>query len=106
MRMNLRRLTVLLVAVGTLWFLVSHSSLLELPSTVSPRHSIVDIENRISKLQLQMKQQLTDSNSLLDQVKQHLKKNRNNFDKEEPKDPFQNEIDEESKYFLIHILQK
>ncbi|CAG4957928.1 unnamed protein product [Parnassius apollo] len=95
MRFNLRRLIIITIALVALWYLVLHSSLLEAPSSVSPRHRVVDIENRINKLQLQMNQQLTDSNNLLDKVKLHLKK-KDHISKEVAKDTIQNELDVES----------
>ncbi|XP_068621793.1 alpha-1,3-mannosyl-glycoprotein 2-beta-N-acetylglucosaminyltransferase [Battus philenor] len=95
MRMNIRRLTIITVALVTLWFLVSHSSLLEVPSSASPRHRASDIEHRINQIQLQMDQQLTDSNSLLAKVKQHLKKN--DYIHEVPaKETLENDLDFES----------
>ncbi|XP_013136615.1 PREDICTED: alpha-1,3-mannosyl-glycoprotein 2-beta-N-acetylglucosaminyltransferase [Papilio polytes] len=89
MRKNLRRLTITTVALVTIWFLVSRLSLLEVPTSAPPQNKVVDLEDRLDKLQVKMDQQLSDSNNLLAKVKQHLKKNVH----EEVKEMIENEID-------------
>lgn len=97
MRKNLRRLTITTVALVTIWFLVSRLSLLEVPTSAPPQNKVVDLEDRLDKLQVKMDQQLSDSNNLLAKVKQHLKKNVH----EEVKEMIENEIDIEGEFSCI-----
>ncbi|XP_026756104.2 alpha-1,3-mannosyl-glycoprotein 2-beta-N-acetylglucosaminyltransferase [Galleria mellonella] len=78
MRVNIKKLLIICAVLVLLWFIVSHSSIIELPKTVSNKHSLLDIENKIDHLQEQMDSQLSESRILLDKVKEHLKKVRVN----------------------------
>ncbi|KAG6447244.1 hypothetical protein O3G_MSEX004817 [Manduca sexta] len=74
MRVNIRKL---LFAGGVcilLWFLVSFSSIIDVPRSALGRNHVNEFENRINRLQKKLDEQVEDSNLLLEKVKKHLKK--------------------------------
>lgn len=74
------------------WLLVMYSSLLDVPRSVPGRNSLVEIENRIDSLQKQVDQQMTESNQLLERVKQQLKVQAL-LKKEDGKEPKENNVE-------------
>ncbi|XP_075988164.1 alpha-1,3-mannosyl-glycoprotein 2-beta-N-acetylglucosaminyltransferase isoform X3 [Anticarsia gemmatalis] len=74
MRVNLRKLTLIVGVILFLWLLISYSSVIEVPRSISRKPVAAQIENKIIKLQKQMADQMADSNLLLEKVKKQLKK--------------------------------
>ncbi|KAM3956138.1 LOW QUALITY PROTEIN: acetylglucosaminyltransferase [Aphomia sociella] len=78
MRLNIKKLVLISAALVLIWFIVSYSSVIEIPRSVSSNHNVLEIENKINYLQKQMDNQLSESNLLLDRVKEHLKRTKEN----------------------------
>ncbi|XP_072937614.1 alpha-1,3-mannosyl-glycoprotein 2-beta-N-acetylglucosaminyltransferase [Epargyreus clarus] len=73
MRMNLRKLTLICGVLVLLWLVVSYSSLLQISKNIGNKNNVQELENKLEKLQYKMAEELTDSNKLLEKVKQQLK---------------------------------
>lgn len=78
MRLNFRKVFLIGAAVAFLWIIVTYSSMIEVPRATPVKNNVVEIENRIDKLQQQMDEQISDSSMLLETVKKHLKKTDSN----------------------------
>ncbi|RVE53615.1 hypothetical protein evm_001756 [Chilo suppressalis] len=72
MRFNYKKLTVAAAILIITYVLLSYSSIMEEPGT-SGRNNVNSLEIRLSNLQKQMDQQMTESDMLLKRVKQNLK---------------------------------
>ncbi|CAG9794232.1 unnamed protein product [Diatraea saccharalis] len=71
MRVNYKRLTVAGAILVITYVLLTYSSVMDVPGA-SPRNNVKILSNRLNNLQKQMDEQMTNSNKLLQQVKQHL----------------------------------
>lgn len=74
MRVNLRKLIVAISIALFLWLLIAYSSVIEVPRAISRKTNAIELENKIYSLEKQMKVQLSDSNLLLQKVKQQIKR--------------------------------
>lgn len=74
MRLNAKKLTIVSVIALFLWLVFSFTSYIDVPKTVFSDRSVVNIENRILKLEKEMDEQLQESGKLLSKVKEQLKK--------------------------------
>lgn len=76
MRLNVKKVTIVVGVLLFLWLMIIYGSVIEVPRSASTRNPAVEIENRIIRLQKQMDEQLADSKQLLEKVKK-LKKKEN-----------------------------
>lgn len=74
MRFNVKKVTIVVGFVVFLWLMLTYGSVIEVPRSASKKNPAIEIENRITRLQKQMDEQIADSNKLLEKVKKHLKK--------------------------------
>ncbi|KAL0809620.1 hypothetical protein ABMA28_011150 [Loxostege sticticalis] len=103
MRVNFRRLSLVGAILVVFWLLVMYSSLLDVPRSVPGRNSLVEIENRIDSLQKQVDQQMTESNQLLERVKQQLKVQAL-LKKEDGKEPKENNVEYSLNNLVLPVL--
>ncbi|XP_050359064.1 alpha-1,3-mannosyl-glycoprotein 2-beta-N-acetylglucosaminyltransferase [Nymphalis io] len=96
MRVNLRKFIIFSGSFLLLWFVVSYSS--SYGPIYKPRSSVSDIEMEIDRLQHKMQNQLTDSYSLLQKVRLHLKKSEERKDGSVNSQPAWNEINTNQNY--------
>lgn len=57
-----------------LWFIVSYSSIIELPRSITSKDTAADVENKLGRLQKKIDDQMLESKTLLQKVKNELKK--------------------------------
>ncbi|XP_046974710.1 alpha-1,3-mannosyl-glycoprotein 2-beta-N-acetylglucosaminyltransferase [Vanessa cardui] len=97
MRVNLRKFIIFFGCFSLIWVVVSYSS--SYSPVYKPRSSVSEIEMEIDRLQQKVQNQLSDSYSLLQKVRLHLKKTEERND-ESAKDsqPAWNEVDTNQNY--------
>ncbi|NP_001233218.1 alpha-1,3-mannosyl-glycoprotein 2-beta-N-acetylglucosaminyltransferase [Bombyx mandarina] len=74
MRLNVRKLLFVSCGVLLLWFIVSYSSIIELPRSITSKDTAADVENKLGRLQKKIDDQMLESKTLLQKVKNELKK--------------------------------
>ncbi|KAJ0170294.1 hypothetical protein K1T71_014222 [Dendrolimus kikuchii] len=75
MRVNLRKILLGALIFMILWVLISYSSYVDIKRPTTSKYNMLNIENKLNKLQKQLDNQMADSNVLLNKVKTHLRKN-------------------------------
>ncbi|XP_059062551.1 alpha-1,3-mannosyl-glycoprotein 2-beta-N-acetylglucosaminyltransferase [Achroia grisella] len=79
MRVNIKKLLIIGIGLVLIWFIVSYSSVIELSKSIPNDHNLLEIENRIEHLEKRIEGRLSESNSLLEKVKKHLKRTEENY---------------------------